>query len=108
MHSPYAVPGLSTTRAEAHELDVDAVVIPVAQDAAADLTARYAASVGPALASAIERGEFRGAPTEVLTVQAPSQGWRASRVLFVGGGPRRDISSERLDRKSTRLNSSHT
>ena len=98
MHSPYAVPGLSTTRAEAHELDVDAVVIPVAQDAAADLTARYAASVGPALASAIERGEFRGAPTEVLTVQAPSQGWRASRVLFVGGGPRRDISSERFRR----------
>ena len=98
MHSPYEVPGLSTIRAEAHELDVDAIIIPVAQDAAAEITTRYAASVGPALASAIERGEFRGKPAELLTVPAPPHGWRASRVVFVGGGPRREITSERFRR----------
>ena len=98
MHSPYEVPGLETSRAEAHELDVDGIIIPVAQDAAVEITTRYAASIGPALASALERGEFHGKPAELLTVQAPPNGWRASRVLFIGCGPRRDITSERIRR----------
>lgn len=98
MHSPYEVPGLSTTCADAHELDVDLIIVPVAKEAIGEVSSRFGSSVGPALAAAAERGEFSGAPADMLTVQAPASGWRAARVLFVGAGPRHEITSERFRR----------
>jgi len=97
MHSPYEVPGLTVSGAPLSDIDVDLIVIPIAEDAAATVAQRYDAPLGDELRSALERGEFRGKPNEIFAAHAPA-GWRAARVVFVGGGNRADIDAERVRR----------
>jgi leucyl aminopeptidase len=101
MHAPYEVPRISVGNAPLPTADTDLIIIPIAQDYVADALARVDAAVADDLRSAIERGEFRGKPYETYVVRTPSQGWTASRVVFVGGGNRCDISAERVRRMAT-------
>ena len=94
MHVPYEVPRLSVSDASLAAADVDLIIIPIAQDHAAAAAQRYDAPLGDDLRSAIERGEFRGKPNEIYVASAPATGWRAARIVFVGGGPRAEISVE--------------
>jgi len=96
MHAPYAVPRISVSAAPLSEADADLIVIPVAQDHVADVAGRVSSSMGDELRSALERGEFRATANE--TYVAGTAGWRASRVVFVGGGPRGEITTERVRR----------
>ena len=98
MHAPYEVPLISVSDAPLAGADVDLIIIPIAQDHAASAAQRYDAPLGDDLRAAMERGEFRGKPNEVYVASAPATGWRAARVVFVGGGLRADISVERFRR----------
>jgi len=101
MHVPYEVPRISVSEAPLGAVDVDLIIIPIAQDHAAAVASRYDAPLGDDLRSALERGEFRGKANEIHVARPPAQGWRASRVVFVGGGPRSEINAERFRRMAT-------
>jgi leucyl aminopeptidase len=92
MHVPYEVPRLSVSGAPPADTDVDLIIIPIAQEHLTEAAGRY-----DDLKSALERGEFRAKANEVYVTRAPA-GWRAARIVFVGGGPLADINVERLRR----------
>jgi leucyl aminopeptidase len=101
MHAPYEVPQISVGSTPLPDLDTDLIIIPVAQDYVAEALSRVDAAVAGEARSALERGEFRAQPYELYTVPAPAQGWKASRIVFVGGGNRRDLAAERFRRMAT-------
>ena len=101
MHVPYEVPRFSVSGAALSDADVDLIAIPIAQDHAAAAASRYDGALGEDLRSALERGEFAGKPYEVYVARMPASGWRAARVVFVGGGPRDEINVERIRRMAT-------
>jgi leucyl aminopeptidase len=101
MHAPYEVPRISVGNTPLASTDTDLIVIPIAQDRIDDTLGKLDAAIVAEVRSALERGEFRAKPHETYSVHTPAQGWRASRVVFVGGGPRREICAERLRRMVT-------
>jgi leucyl aminopeptidase len=98
MHVPYEVPRLTVSGVPLANADVDLIIIPIAQDLVAPAAARYDGPLGEDLKSAIERGEFRAHANEVYVARMPATGWRAARIVFVGGGPRSEITVERIRR----------
>jgi leucyl aminopeptidase len=96
MHAPYEVPRISVSNAPLSEADVDLIIIPIAQDNAAAMAGRFEDPLGADLRSALERGEFRAKANDTYVARA--DGWRATRVVFVGGGPRHEINAERVRR----------
>ena len=97
MHAPYEVPRLSVSGAALADADVDLIIIPIAQDDAA-AASRYEGALGEDLKSALERGEFRAKANEIYVARMPATGWKAARIVFVGGGPRAEINVERVRR----------
>lgn len=97
MHVPYEVPRLSVSGAALAAADVDLIIIPIAQDHAAAAASRYDGALGDDLKSALERSEFSAKANEIYVARS-SSGWKAARVVFVGGGPRAEITVERLRR----------
>jgi leucyl aminopeptidase len=98
MHVPYEVPRLSVSGAAVADADVDLIIIPIAQDHAPAAASRYDGPLGDDLKSALERGEFRAKANEIYVARMPATGWKAARIVFVGGGPRVEIDVERLRR----------
>src|SRR6185436_8764193 len=101
MHVPYEVPRFSVSGATLGDADVDLIIIPIAQDNAAAAASRYDGPLGEDLKSALERGEFSAKANEVYVARMPASGWRAARIVFVGGGPRNEITVERIRRMAT-------
>src|SRR5215203_767787 len=97
MHPAFEVPRLSVSSSTLADADVDLIVIPIAQDHATAAATRYDGALGDDLRSALERQEFRAKPSEVYVAKAAS-GWRAGRIVFVGGGPRSEINAEQFRR----------
>jgi len=95
MHAPYEVPRITVSGASLADADVDLIIIPVAQDNAAAAAQRYEGALGAELKSALDRGEFTAKAAETFVAVS---GWKASRVVFVGGGPRAEINIERIRR----------
>ena len=100
MHAPYEVPRISVGNTLLPSADTDLIIIPLAQDYADDVLAKIDPSVAEELRSALQRGEFGGKALETYTARTP-QGWRAARVVFVGGGNRCDMAAERFRRMAT-------
>ena len=98
MHVPYEVPRLSVSGAAVADADVDLIIIPIAQEDAPAAAARYQGPLGDDLKSALERGEFSAKANEIYVARMPATGWKAARIVFVGGGPRSEINVERLRR----------
>ena len=98
MHVPYEVPRLSVSGASLADADVDLLIIPVAQDNAAAVSSRFEGALGDDLRSALERREFSAKANEIYAARMPAGGWRAARIVFVGGGPRSEIDVERIRR----------
>ena len=96
MHAPYVVPRISVSNATLADADVDLLIIPIAQDEAAAAAQRYEGALGDDLRSAMERGEFRAKAAETYVARVPA--WRVARIVFVGGGPRAEINTERVRR----------
>lgn len=97
MQSPFEVPQVSVGDAPPHASAVDLVVVPVAQDHTSTAVTAFDESVGGELSSALGRGEFHAKACELLTCRAGS-GWQARRIVFIGGGARRDMGVERVRR----------
>lgn len=98
MHAAFEVPRISVSGAPLAGADVELIIIPIAQDHAAAAAGRYEGALGDDLKSALERGEFSAKPNEVYVARASAPGWKAARIVFVGGGPRSDINVERVRR----------
>jgi len=98
MHVSFEVPRLTASGAPLADADVDLIIIPVAQDHVAAAASRYDGALGEDLKSALDRGEFHGKANEVYVARTPASGWRAPRIVFVGGGPRDEIDVERIRR----------
>jgi leucyl aminopeptidase len=98
MHSPYEVPHLSASGAAPGDADVDLLIIPISQDHSGAAISAFDGALGGDLASAFERGEFRAKPCELFVPRTPANGFRATRVVFVGGGKRAEIDAERMRR----------
>lgn len=98
MHVPFEVPRLSVSGASLADADVDLIVIPVAQDHVGEAATRLAGPLADDLRASLERGEFRAKANEIYVSRTPADGYRAARVVFVGGGPRQEIAVERVRR----------
>ena len=101
MHAPYEVPRISVANAPLASTDTDLIIVPIAQDRIDEALSNLDAALVEDVRSALQRGEFRGTPHEVYATRTPSQGWRAARVVFVGGGNRGEIGAERFRRMVT-------
>ncbi len=97
MQVSYEVPRLATGPVSPAGADVDVVIIPVAQDQIVGAAA-IEPVLGAELTAAMVRGEFKAKPCQTLTLPLTGTGWRAARVVFVGGGPRAEITVERVRR----------
>jgi leucyl aminopeptidase len=98
MHAPFEVPRLSISDAPLADADVELLIIPLAQDHAVAAATRYQGALGDDLRSALERGEFRAKANETYVARVPANEWKAARIVFVGGGPRAEITVERIRR----------
>src|SRR5262245_61105034 len=98
MHRAYEVPRISLSAAPLAGADVDLIIIPIAEDNAPAAAARYDGALGDDLRSALARGEFRAKANETYVARTSGSGWRAPSVMFVGGGPRAEITAERVRR----------
>jgi leucyl aminopeptidase len=101
MFSIALVPALDVSSASAAEIDTDILAIPVfeGEQGSAELSAADAAA-GGALAGALASRELQGRLYEVF-VTPVTQGWRATRIAFIGAGARADYTTERIRRVAT-------
>jgi len=96
MKTVHRTPSFTLTRDTAAELERDFILIPLFESD--DLTdATMARLAGPDVDQARTRGELTGKLYEVFLSVVPT-GDRARRVAFVGAGPRKDFTAERLRR----------
>ncbi len=98
MQVAYEVPRISAGDTTPSAADVDLLIVPVAQDQTAAAIAAYDAAVGGDLKSALDREEFRAKACEIFSAAVRGADWRASRIVFVGGGKRGEIAAERIRR----------
>lgn len=98
MRVAYEVPRFSAGDTTPSTADVDLLIVPVAEDQTGAAVAAFDGAVGGDLKSALDRGEFRAKACELFSAAVRSESWRASLVLFVGGGPRSEIAAERVRR----------
>ena len=101
MHAPYEVPRISVANAPLSAANADLIIVPVAQDHVSDALSKIDAAVAEDVRSALERGEFGAKAHEIYTAPTPAQGWKASRIVFVGGGNRCEMAAERFRRMAT-------
>ena len=98
MHVAYEVPRISVAASTPAATDVDVLIVPVAQDHAPEAVAAFDAAVGGDLKSALDREEFRAKVGDVFSAAIRDKAWRAARIVFVGGGPRAEMTAEHFRR----------
>jgi leucyl aminopeptidase len=98
MQTVHSVPAVTLRTGPASDSSTELLVIPAfEQDDFSDVPGLDAATGGE-VARARDRGEFRGKLYELFFTPAGRDGWRPSRVLLVGVGPRAEFCTERLRR----------
>jgi leucyl aminopeptidase len=101
MHTVYRTPAVTATSQPTRDLDADLLVIPVFEhDDLADQGDLDRASGGE-YGVARERGAFCGKPYEQLFTPLGGEEWRPRRAVWVGIGPRKALTTERLRRAAT-------
>jgi leucyl aminopeptidase len=101
MHVPYEVPRISVGSTSLSAADADLIIVPVAQDHLQDALTKLDAALADDVRSALARGEFTGKPYEIYSAPTPAEGWKAARVIVIGGGNRGDMNAERFRRMAT-------
>src|SRR6266540_886360 len=93
-----SIPAIALSSAPPADIDTELIAVPVFEADAdeSDLRA-FDQATGGALMRAHESREFQGKLYEVLVTPA-GDGWRASRIAFVGAGKRTQFDIERLRR----------
>jgi leucyl aminopeptidase len=93
-----SIPAIALSSAPPAEIDTELIAVPVfeADPDESDLRT-FDQATGGALMRAHESREFQGKLYEILVTPA-GDGWRASRIAFVGAGKRAEFTTERLRR----------
>jgi leucyl aminopeptidase len=101
MQTVHKTPAVTAAARKTRELDADLLVIPVFDDDNLGDEPDLDRASGGEYAAARRRHEFSGKPFEQLFTPLAGDGWKARRALWVGAGPRTDMSTERLRRIAT-------
>src|SRR5258705_8927425 len=101
MQDVHKTPAVTATARKTRDLDADLLIVPVFEnDPLTDELELDRASDGEYTA-ARERGEFTGKPYEQLFTPLRGDGWKARRALWIGAGPRAEITAEGVRRIAT-------
>jgi leucyl aminopeptidase len=101
MHTVYRTPVVTATARDARDLEVDLLVIPVFEDDDLSDEANLVRASDGEYATARESRAFSGKPYEQLVTPLVGSGWKPRRALWVGVGPRTELTIERLRRAAT-------
>ena len=101
MHTVYKTPAVTATSRPTRDLAADLLVIPVFEDDDLDGERDLDRASGGEYTAARKRGAFTGKLYEQLFTPISGERWKARRALWVGLGPRREVTAEQLRRAST-------
>ena len=101
MHTVYKTPAVTATTRPIRDLDADFLVIPVFENDDLKGERDLDAASGGEYSAAVKRGAFTGKLYEQLFTPVSADRWKARRALWVGLGPRTELSTERLRRAAT-------
>src|SRR5947208_9331564 len=101
MQTVHKTPAVTATARKTRDLDADLLIIPVFEDDNLSDEPDLDRASGGEYGGARQRREFTGKLFEQLFTPLGGDGWKARRALWVGAGPRRDATTERLRRVAT-------
>ncbi|PYR64775.1 MAG: hypothetical protein DMF88_22185, partial [Acidobacteria bacterium] len=101
MQDVHKTPAVAATARKTRDLDTDLLIIPVFDDDTLGDEADLDRASGGEYAAARKRGEFTGKLYEQLVTPVGGDSWKSRRALWVGAGPRREITTERIRRIAT-------
>src|SRR6266513_8151 len=101
MADVHKTPAVTATARKTLDLDTDLLIVPVFDDDTLTDEAELDGASGGDYTAARKRGEFNGKLYEQLVTPIGGDGWKSRRALWVGAGPRREMSTERLRRIAT-------
>jgi leucyl aminopeptidase len=96
MHSAHKTPAVALTARSMAEVDADLLVIPTFSDDDLADEPDLDRATGGEVARARSRGELKGKPYEIIATTL--SGWKTSRAMLVGAGPRADVTADHLRR----------
>jgi len=101
MHTVYKTPAITATTRPTRDLDADLLVIPVFENDSLNGDRDLDRASGGEYSAALKRGAFSGKLYEQLFTPIPGDRWKARGALWVGLGPRTELTAEQLRRAAT-------
>ena len=101
MHTVYKTPAVTATTRPIRDLDADLLVIPVFENDSLNGDRDLDRASGGEYSAALKRGAFAGKLYEQLFTPISGDRWKARRALWVGLGPRIELTAEQLRRAAT-------
>jgi leucyl aminopeptidase len=101
MHTVYKTPAVTATTRPIRDLDADLLVIPVFENDSLNGDRDLDRASGGEYSAALKRGAFAGKLYEQLFTPISGDRWKARRALWVGLGPRTELTAEQLRRAAT-------
>jgi leucyl aminopeptidase len=101
MHTVYKTPAVTASTRPTRDLAADLVVIPVFEDDDLDGERDLDRASGGEYTAARRRGAFAGRLYEQLVTPMSGERWKARCALWVGLGPRKEVTTEQLRRAAT-------
>jgi leucyl aminopeptidase len=101
MHTVYKTPAVTATTRPIRDLDADFLVIPVFENDDLNGERELDRASGGEYSAAVKRGAFAGKLYEQLFTPISGDRWKAHRALWVGLGPRAELTAEQLRRAAT-------
>src|SRR5436190_8689616 len=98
MQTVHKTPAVTVTARKTRDLDADLLIIPVFEDDNLSDEPDLDRASGGEYCGARQRREFTGKPFEQLVTPLGGDGWKSRRGLWVGAGPRKEITTDRLRR----------
>ena len=101
MHTVYKTPAVTATTRPTRDLDAELLVIPVFEDDDLNGERDLDRASGGEYSAARKRRAFAGKLYEQLVTPISGARWKSRRALWVGLGPRREVTVEQLRRAAT-------
>jgi leucyl aminopeptidase len=101
MHTVYKTPAVTATTRPTRDLDADLLVIPVFENDDLNGERDLDRASGGEYTAACKRRAFGGKSYEQLVTPISGDRWKARHALWVGVGPRSEVTAEQLRRAAT-------
>jgi len=101
MHTVYKTPAITATTRPIRDLKADFLVIPVFENDDLKGDRDLDRASGGEYSAAVRRGAFAGSLYEQLFTPISGDQWKARHALWVGLGPRAEVTAEQLRRAAT-------